>query len=203
MPQVQQVVTYTIDELSPESREKALEKLRVDYPYGDWWDGVYEDAKEIGKLMGFDIDRIYFSGFWSQGDGACFEGSLGYAKGCLKKVKEHAPQDEELHKLAERWQDIQRRYFYQISGQVSQRGHYSHSGCTHFSIDFGEWNGMSTYSTEYDSAEDDVKQIVREFMDWIYKRLEEEYWFLVSDEQVLDMARANEYQFEEDGSLWG
>ena len=54
---------YTFDELSALGKEKALEKFRehnLDY---EWWDCVYEDAKEVGSLMGIEIGNIYFSGF--------------------------------------------------------------------------------------------------------------------------------------------
>ena len=48
----------------------------------DWYESTFDDAKAIGALMGMDIDGIYFSGFCSQGDGACFEAGLSYRKGC-------------------------------------------------------------------------------------------------------------------------
>jgi hypothetical protein len=55
---IKETKVYQFDELTEKAKEKALEELydiNVDY---DWWEGVYEDAKEIGlKLTGFDIDR--------------------------------------------------------------------------------------------------------------------------------------------------
>jgi hypothetical protein len=49
---------YTFEELSPEARQKALDRLydlNVDH---DWWDCTYDDATEIGcKINGFDIGR--------------------------------------------------------------------------------------------------------------------------------------------------
>lgn len=150
--------------------------------YG-WWDGVYEDAKEIGAIIGFHIDDIYFSGFWSQGDGACFTGSLHYAKGASKRIREYVPHEFELHGIADRWAALQRANFYAISGRVTQRGHYCHSGCTDFEFDdarhcYGWTNGG------FD--EDEAKQIARDFMDWIYARLESEYEY----QTAWELARA-------------
>lgn len=42
----------------------------------DWWDDAYEWLKEDAKPKGLYIDDIYFSGFWSQGDGARWEGDI-------------------------------------------------------------------------------------------------------------------------------
>lgn len=53
-----EIKLYKFSELPEEAKEKAIEKLsniNVDY---NWWEGVYEDAEQIGlKLTGFDIGR--------------------------------------------------------------------------------------------------------------------------------------------------
>lgn len=188
---------YQFDELSDDAKGKAREWYRkgaLDY---DWWDYVYEDAKTIGMLMGIDIDKIYFSGFWSQGDGACFEGSYGYKKGSLKAVKEYAPQDEKLHNIVKDLQLIQKPNFYQLYATVRHSGYYQHSGCTDISVSRDSVNYQ--YMTE--DVEDGITQTLREFMDWIYTRLEKEYEWLVSDEQVDESIRTNEYEFTKEGGI--
>jgi len=49
---------YLFDELNEAAQQKAINELisiNVDY---DWWNSVYEDAKNIGlKLTSFDLDR--------------------------------------------------------------------------------------------------------------------------------------------------
>lgn len=77
--------------LSPARRDKLLEKHRYTNVEFDWWDSVYEqfieELKEIGiqvachskrthKGRTYDEPQIFFSGFWSQGDGACFAGEV-------------------------------------------------------------------------------------------------------------------------------
>ena len=49
-------------------------------------------------------------------------------------------------------------------------------------------------------GEDDANQIVSDFADWIYRALETEYDYLMSDECVEGDIRANEYEFDEDGN---
>ena len=48
---------YSIDELSTEAREKALQKLGdINVSY-DWWESVYSDASNVGlSISGFDLE---------------------------------------------------------------------------------------------------------------------------------------------------
>lgn len=188
---------YKFEELSDAAKKKAIEHWNehgLDY---EWWDAVYEDAKEIGKLMGITITDIYFSGFSSQGDGACFEGSYEYAKGSIKAVKDYAPKDENLHSIVRDLQNIQRRSFYGLSASVKQSGHYSHEYCTDISV----YDNRDNAPYEVDSqTEEALADTLRDFMRWIYRQLEKEYDWLTSDEQVSETLVANEYEFDEHGN---
>jgi hypothetical protein len=121
--------------------------------------------------MRIEIDNVYFSGFWSQGDGACFTGRIGYARNCARAVRDYAPQDETLHCIADRWQAMQKRCFYSLSGTVRQSGRYQHEYCTDF--DLSDNRGM--YRDLPDGIEEEAKEIARDFMRWIYRALEREY----------------------------
>ncbi|MGF7077736.1 hypothetical protein [Mucilaginibacter sp. UYCu711] len=53
-----QIDLYGLDELSEETRGKALQAYSHINVDDDWWQFIYEDAKMVGlKLTGFDIDR--------------------------------------------------------------------------------------------------------------------------------------------------
>jgi hypothetical protein len=47
--------------------------INVDH---DWWDSEYDYVMAQMLRAGFRVGNIYFSGFWSQGDGACFDGGV-------------------------------------------------------------------------------------------------------------------------------
>lgn len=48
---------YKFDELSEEAKERALDSLRNVNFERDWWDVVYEDAKNIGlEIIDFDLE---------------------------------------------------------------------------------------------------------------------------------------------------
>ena len=100
---------FQYDELDDRAKERAREWYsRHVFEDSCDWEFVYEDAAEVADILGIDLRQrrvqlmggghryepsIYFSGFWSQGDGACFEGTYRYAKGATKKIREYAPQD--------------------------------------------------------------------------------------------------------------
>lgn len=183
----------TFDELTDEQRAKALEHHRNWNVRDEWWEYTYEDAKAIAALMGLEIDKIYFSGFWSQGDGACFEGTIRPAKGIVAAVKAYAPQDTELHSIAAGIAELQRVAFYTASAIVAQSGHYHHERSMSVDVD-----------CERGKADEPAwKDWCADFALWIYKRLESGYEFLTSDEAVAESLRANEVEFEidEDGDL--
>lgn len=205
-----ETTVYQYDELSDRAKEKAREwYAQCVFEDSCDWEFVYGDAAQVAEILGIDLRQkrvtlmggghrydpcIYFSGFSSQGDGACFEGTYRYAKGAAKKIREHAPRDTELHRIADELQEIQRRNFYRLTASMSHRGHCNHSGCMDVSVEDSE----DRYRDVGD-AEDAVTQLMRDFADWIYSQLEAEYEYQTSDEAVEEAIRANEYEFDEDG----
>lgn len=177
---------YQFNELSESAKETAREWYLKGFDFEPHSESVREDAMEIGKLFGLDIKKIYFSGFWSQGDGACLEGFYSYKPGGLKAAKSYAPKDEKLHQIVKELQEIQRKNFYKISAGIRHSGYYMHSGCTDINVEGAADN------TE-------VIDALRSFMDWIYKRLEQEYEYQTSNEAVDESIISNEYEFTEDG----
>lgn len=62
--------------LSRDEREKLLDKYRDINVEDEWWEFVYERAVEENAVLGIEVTKMRFSGFWSQGDGASFEGHV-------------------------------------------------------------------------------------------------------------------------------
>jgi len=193
---------YTFAELDDDAKEKARDWYRDDAFDFDWYESTLDDAKRCGELLGIDIDRIYFSGFWSQGDGACFEGDYRYRKGWRKALRAEVGGDDlpRLEAIGEALQSIQRRAFYGVTASCRQSGHYMHSGCMAVNVDAGEhpaggyWNDISGW-------QEDTTDALRDFADWIYSALEKEFEFLNSEEIVDEALEANEYEFDEFGAI--
>jgi len=189
---------YKFLELPEEIQEQILDKERERELWYEWYDFAFEDIKNIGEILGIQVDKIYFSGFWNQGDGACFEGKCFYKKGCLKKIKEYAPKDEVLHQIAERLVSLQKRNFYDLHATIKHSGHYYHEYCTNIHVDY-YGNVNREYASESD--EEEMIDILREFMRWIYRRLEKEYEYLTSDEVLRENLIEGDYEFTEDGEI--
>lgn len=208
MTTLKQYLTYTFDELSEPAKEKAREWYRAGQLDYDWWDAVYDDADRAAAIIGIDIDRkdkhapaIYFSGFWSQGDGACFEGAYRYKKGWRSALlHEFGPGDtrNELLNIGQTLQAIQARQFYKLEATCRHRGHYQHSGCMSVEVTHAD----SLYR-DIGDAESEIRDALRLFADWIYDRLESEHDWLTADEQVDAALRGCGYTFNEDGGFEG
>ena len=83
---------YSFNELSPEIQKKVLDDNRTINVNYNWHDFIYDNWKEKLTSFGFINPEIYFSGFYSQGDGACFDADID-----LETVLKNAP--EEYKKL--------------------------------------------------------------------------------------------------------
>lgn len=197
MPRTLETQVYKFSELSNEAKECARAWWREHALNYEWWDNVYDDAKECAKLIGIQIDKIYFSGFSSQGDGACFEGRYSYTKGAVAAIKAHAPQDTTLHAIAQDLQAIQKRVFYRASAIVKHTGHYYHEHSTTIRID----NDNDAYGDIPQDVEEGIKDALRAFMQWIYRQLEREYEYQLSNECVDETIEANEYEFTDSGNI--
>lgn len=199
---------YTFEELSDKAKEKAREWYRsLVFTDNNDWDRIYDDADTVAKMMGIDIDRksvplmngksrqepcIWFSGFSSQGDGACFEGTYQFKKGAVRAVEAYAPHDSELSRIVRGLYRLQRLNFYQLTATCKHRGHYYHSGCMAVDVE------RSDRGTSID-AEHELRDLLRSFADWIYKQLEQEYEHQMSDETVDANIISGEHEFYENG----
>lgn len=190
--------TFQYDELGPEAQEKARQWYREGWEQDDFWaECCIEDAKECGKIIGIDIDNIYYSGFWSQGDGACFTGSYSFVKGSVKNIREHAPEDTELLRIARELRDLRGRAWLNYSAKIEQGGNCYHKHCTSIEVFTEKRNGDEVETTK--EAQSAVEELMWDFMDWIYARLEAEYNYQNSDECVAENIMANAYDFDAEG----
>ena len=214
MPQIIETTVYTIDELSDAAKENARVWYRHQGLHDDWYDFVYEDFETICGILGVTLAttpvRLYGGGTrdkphifsrlsWSQGDGASFEGLLGYASGAAKGIRAHAPKDTELHRIADVLQEVQRRNFFQLRGTIRQNGRYCHE----YSMAIEVKRDSPTWQPMTDGAGDAVIEVLRDLARWLYRQLRSEYEHQTSDEAVDEIVSANELTFTADGKRFG
>ncbi|MCY4030133.1 MAG: antitoxin of toxin-antitoxin stability system [Acidobacteria bacterium] len=214
MPRIIKTTVYGIDELSDEAKEAARCWYRQAGLHDEWYDFVYEDFGTICRILGVtlattpvrlygggtrDKPRIFHSGFSSQGDGASFSAAWSHACGSRKAIREHAPKDEELHRIADVLQETAKRNFYQLNATVRQRGRYCHE----YSMAIEVERDSPTWQPPTDGAEDAVIEALRDLARWLYRQLEREYDHQTSDETVDEALAANAFSFTAEGKRFG
>jgi hypothetical protein len=204
---------YDFTELPDAAKDKARAWFRETI-HDDWWDSVYDDFERICPILGVTLATtpvrlmgggtrqkacIWFSGFWSQGDGACFEGRYAYAPRASRRIRDYAPQDTELHRIADTLQALQRPNFYQLTASFRKTGRYSHAYAMTFDVDRDAPAGQAIAGR----TGDDLVEALRDLAHWLYRALEREYEFQTSDETVDDGIQANDYTFTAEGRRFG
>lgn len=219
--------TYKYQDLSDTAKEYAIQKHRQDGFNYDWWDSVYEMVKEDSKGVGFTIESIYFSGFWNQGDGACWEGYVDIEEwlevNCPNSIGISA------------WRQLVQEEYITKTLKVTHSGHYSHENTMRFEdLDFSldpdpeeastngfymakersvfagmEWKLLlDIIKTDpqcpyknIEQLQEAIEESAKDFARDVYKRLQEEYDYLTSDESISEIIQANDYNFTNEGEL--
>jgi hypothetical protein len=185
-----------------------------DAPYEDWWAYVYADAIEDGEVLGFDIDDIKFSGFWSQGDGASWHGRVRLDTFISKNYD--AAEPATLYLL-----EMIRLGWIAPSIGVHQNGRSVHEmsmtcdGVEDY-VNFaakddavvpdGPYAGANVIELAsvfglpllLDDLEKTALDSARYFASEIYIRLRDEYEWLTSEEQFIEHCLANDVEFDVD-----
>lgn len=189
---------FTIDELSEDARERAIEQWRnenPEYPDYEWCDCVIDEWTKKLEGMGFYNIKIYFSGFWSQGDGACFDADVE-----AKELFVHLGHGDQL----DAWDAIAKldlefevpEFSFSIE-TVNTRYSHHNTRDLYFEIE----NDMSEDNVDIISdwakeAEDLRTDLCHE----IYRDLEKEYESLISDESIAEEISARGIMFDEEGN---
>lgn len=188
-----------------EISDSLIEKYRHwNVEHVEWWQCTYEDFKQQMGEQGIYVSDMYFSGFWSQGDGACFEGFVEDMKQYLEK--NFKPDDYPMiRKLLDGGGSVK--------FSVEHSGHYYHENCTRFYIEADRLEHVLDAPSDFHVAvlenydqlldgeivdfEKESVEIFKNFMRKFYRDLEQEYDHLTSDEAVKEAIVANELTNDE------
>ena len=196
-------------DLTDEAKEHAFERHQEYAQSNDyyWWESTQDYWVE--KLEGLGIytstEQMFFSGFGSQGDGACFTGRIN-----LKEFLEAHPY------ILRRHVDLYTSTipfdhqgaaceFYDIELTRHGSTNYNHEKSVHL----GSWDldilpeldndeGVD-YERLFVDAEADIESQCREYMRQLYRELEEVHDYEQSIDAFLEVAQWQD--FNSDGSL--
>lgn len=175
---------------------KAQQRVHNDYVSNidsGWHEHTLEDAQQIAVYLGFHTIKIFYTGFASQGDGACFQG--GWHRNTLDrpKLKSHAPIDQELHRIAEELAKAPDGLFVDIT----HTSNYYHENTMQF-----EFNAHDE-DQEFSQAQlVPLEYAFRSFAKWIYRQLEKEYEYRISLEAFEEQEAESGNEYYEDGRLY-
>lgn len=184
----QQIFPYT--ELSTKAQE-VVKNHHIQNMHG-WHDSTIEDANQIAAYLGFNPFKIYYNGFYNQGDGACFVGEWRRDNLSIAKVKTYAPIDETLHKIAEELAKVPAETLVGIT----HVGHYCHEN----SMAYYFYPPQDDGGEEITVDETAIDVAFQRFAKWIYRQLEKQYEYECKDETIAEAVDENEYY--EDGRLY-
>ena len=216
----QQYTYRQLLELKPETAEKIKEWWSIVCWDGDYWsESVIDLAKEDGYALGFVIDDIYWSGFWSQGDGACWTGQVYISQW----LKTHCKDSIGLSA----WVELIREGVIDKHISVGHVGRYYHENSMAFGyiedntdVFSREGDVMTTESIfqsmtianvfdlieasdfEYKTTEGIREAIIKSGQDFaqdIYRKLEKEYDYVMSEANLIEVCECNEWLFNAEG----
>jgi hypothetical protein len=194
--------------LAPRVQQRLLQEVAEQLDY-DWWDCLEEMYIEDGKERGFDIEKMFWSGFWSQGDGASWVGTIGIKRFLAYHLKLETPQFARYTIL----QELAANGWVDSYVSITAHGRYSHEytmQCGGIEADVvggvlreGLLAGADP-EVLYDSIDGD--SLLSDLGDWLleeaqdyarkyYESLEKEYDYLTSEEALIE----RDLDYDEDG----
>lgn len=172
----------------------------------EWWDGVYDNFTCDMAAKGIHIYDMQFLGFWSQGDGASFTGYISNNKMFFDQ-----------HGLTDSYPWIAKLMSHDggFTLTIERTGHhYVHENTVGVDLSYTDnfrnvlpdddlraevieqWDVQ--LDAEYNTICEAVTEIVRGYCRDLYRRLEETYDYLTSDEAVWEAIVANDLDVIED-----
>lgn len=188
---------YSFNELDKKAQERAIEDERQYHiQFNDnWHDMTIEEAEGMLEELGYSDAEIGFSGFSSQGDGASFTASVDLAK--WLKVK----------KLGNKYR-LALTHADNVSASIRRTSHqYLHEYTIEAEIgDHYLWDlpadVRDRVDTQLSKLEELLTEDAREQSRKIYKGLEQEWDYILSDEYLIEELRARDDEFLADGQLF-
>ena len=180
--------------------DHVLEKYRhINVEDHDWWQWTVDDfCAEMQEKHGLYVEpkHVQFSGFWSQGDGASFTGTVMDIPKFLANFKGYEHLRAEGDDLCI---TIQRSTYsrYVHENTVSVTTEPGRGPRDDFEYALWELNEKQR-DEEIEEFDKEATEFVRDLCHDLYKRLEEDYEHHTSDEQVAEAIEANQLWLPDD-----
>lgn len=165
---------YSFNELSEKVQEKLIQDNRDhETEHCDWYSPIVEGFEEDLENVGFEDITTGFTGFWSQGDGACFHGDVYDNEKFIETLKTN-------EYLEDSWGQEDSIDNLELS-IIKTSNHYEHENTITGNVDA---NG--SFISNLDELEAAMTKWARDKSRDLYKKLEKYYEELTSDEFVTE-----------------
>jgi hypothetical protein len=195
--------------LDDKAKANALQEFEDLNVMFDWLEFSYNDFETVCARLGISVDKksIHFQGFYSQGDGSCFDAEVNLPKlfNAINMIawKGYAPNldfefslpsiDNRVFRLVENGKvNINARVFSRQRGYgvVVDLGVYPVSEPTkNHDLIYGELDELEKWL-------EGIAQILNRHL---YNSLQQQYEYQTSDEAIAETIEANDYFFTADG----
>lgn len=204
---------FEFSELSSKAKQKALEGSRdinVDNPY--WYECIYEHFSDLCQSIGIEISEngISFQGFSSQGDGSAFEGKVD-VPALLAAVnaqvwKQQFPFIElrlEACTIDRRIISLMEKGIIECNTKVRQNGNRCYTVWVdkEFNYRYGSPDNYPNVDSQLLLLEQWLERTADILNRYLYKSLQQEYDYLISDAAVQETIEMNGYHFTVFGDM--
>ncbi|WP_149330661.1 antitoxin of toxin-antitoxin stability system [Citrobacter braakii] len=205
---------YTLDELSESARENARSWYREHTLNDDWYQSVFDGFQDICNILGVDIKRypvplpsggsrqqpcIWFSGFCHQGSGAAFEGDYAYRPQTVYRIREHYPEDDDLHHIADLLQAIQLHNSGELRATIRHHGQHIHESSMTVTVERHSPSGQDMTA----DSEAAITEAILDLARWLYSWLESNDEWRTSDVITDHNITQGGYTFTKSGQRFG
>jgi len=224
-----EIMVYQFRELSENAKEKVLKKFReINVENGTWYESTIDFWKEKLAEHGFNDAKIYFSGFWSQGDGACFNADIDAYKAAKSlKFNEMELRIIKLCNPYYKIETIDHHYVHSNTRSVSFEGYYNgpddwdefekiiNTPVNELPLLIGSFkeefskqlieerikSGLEVHANLLMYLEKSLEDVRYKLSNEIYRDLEKDYNYLISDKAVIDTIEINNLKFDKEGNI--
>lgn len=203
-----QLDLYGFAELSEKAKEKALREFANINVFDDWYTFTVEDFKIVCETICITVDttKTYFRGFYSQGDGSCFNAKVNIPQ-LVQAIKDqswkdYAPMlelDLSLPQADSRIIPLIRKESFDIVPKITgaERWYSIAADLNYYLPNTG--HRYDRIEAELQKLGDWLQSVADKLNRYLYKSLEAEYEYQTKEETVIEAIEINEYQFTADG----
>jgi len=192
---------YKFSELEEKAQKTAMDRYREYGLNDDWYDFIFYDFIKKAAKKGFNTtsDNIQFSGFYSQGDGASFTGSVNIEKYLISENNPYPFLLWAIHQeFIDQYINIYRKssfYSHEFTCAVSDEYDINYCGIKNDKT-FDRWANLFL-----DALTSDLKNTYLDLCRELNSMLEKEYDYQTSDEYIKEIFELNDYEFYISGKI--